>query len=119
MDEVPLPRDSQKAYRAGPDAAGATSANLLHRRLRRGQAAAPLALSGLKNGVAAADCCLTPGQGLTAIIPAASGAMRRPTRTRPPPSCSGGVQTARHSVRALASRAGEARPSSLVGADES
>src|SRR3954453_5757503 len=63
MDEVPPPRDSQKAYRAGPDAAGATSANLLQRRLRRGQAAAPLALSGLKNGVATADCCLTPGPG--------------------------------------------------------
>src|SRR6266487_6731386 len=30
----------------GPDAAGATSANLLPRRPRRGQAAAPLAFSG-------------------------------------------------------------------------
>src|SRR5207247_245480 len=30
----------------GPDAAGATSVNLLPRRPRRGQAAAPLALSG-------------------------------------------------------------------------
>jgi len=39
----------------GPDAAGATSENLLPRRPRRGQAAAPLAFFGLKMEAAAAD----------------------------------------------------------------
>jgi len=39
----------------GPDAAGATSANLLPRRPRRGQAAAPLAFFGLKTEAAPAD----------------------------------------------------------------
>src|SRR5436305_15336145 len=60
----------------GPDAAGATSANLLPRRPRRGQAAAPLALSRLKWRAQDAD----PGpdsssRGLTAIILRPTGAL--------------------------------------------
>jgi hypothetical protein len=39
----------------GPDAAGATSVNLLQRRPRRGQAAAPLAFFGLKLEEGGAD----------------------------------------------------------------
>ena len=53
---------------------GQTSATLLHRRPRRGQAAAPLALSGdgFKSLGLGADALLdSQGQGLTAITPAA------------------------------------------------
>src|SRR3954470_20708292 len=59
--------------RAGPDAAGATSENLLPRRPRRGQAAAPLVFFRLKTEAARADSsCDSYGVGLTAIFPAAA-----------------------------------------------
>jgi hypothetical protein len=59
----------------GPDAAGATSENLLQRRPRRGQAAAPLAFSGSAQvGPPRCRCASRlQGQGLTAITPAATG----------------------------------------------
>jgi hypothetical protein len=149
----------------GPDAAGATSENLLPRRPRRGQAAAPLAFSGLrvescafgsgevrplrgmermraelacfigvggcsllcgsarlrvadshafalKAGGRFADSCLTPGPGTDGNHSCGLGALRRPTRTRPPPTFWSKVPSARHSEWALDGRAGEARPTS-------
>jgi hypothetical protein len=46
--KCPLLAIVRRHTESGPDAAGATSENLLPRRPRRGQAAAPLAFSGLK-----------------------------------------------------------------------
>src|SRR5438128_9132796 len=63
MDEASPAIDSQKAYRAGPDAAGATSETLLQRRPRRGQAAAPLAFSGSSWKRRLPIPVLTPGPG--------------------------------------------------------
>src|SRR5438552_18737652 len=62
-------------------------------RPRRGQAAAPLAFSGLKRTATGADAREDSwARGLTAITPAASETAGRPVRTRPPCYVRGGFE---------------------------
>src|SRR5712691_9767613 len=84
MDEAIPHGDTPCAYRVGPRCGGGNLGSFSSGRPRRGQAAAPLVLWGDSSASRPVPMDVpTPGQGLTAITPAASetrGGRRGPGR---------------------------------------
>ena len=88
MDEATPPSDSWKAYRVRPRCGGGNLGESPSKETQEGPGGGPSCVFQARfkvEGLAADARLDSRGSGLTAITPAACGAIRRRTRTPPPP----------------------------------